>query len=670
MVQYFLQLIKPKLKIIFLAVLFLGIFGLAKSSLAADVVVNQNSVRQRIEGMGGNYAFGMSGTIEGQYTLNNLKPAHARVEMKLTEWEPVNDNSDFNNFNWSVFQNVGRTNSNFIQMQNFKSRNIPIAAAVWNVPDWMVSNPGNTSQRVIPADKYDEAIESIAAYLLYARDQYGVEIQYVSFNEADGGYQIIFSSAQMASFIKKAGARFSALGINTKWLAGDTSNAFTLVNYAAPILQDSVAKQYLGPISFHSWNSWSTTTMESIYNFGKQYNIPVWCMELGTDPAAWQNPSIFPTWNYALNLAKMYHIVLRHSGAVVIDYWEYGDDYPLVSTSGEPYFSYYIVKQIADNFTVGTNIVETSSNDSEVLVLAGKIPADRLAVQLINSGSSKSVNISGLSDASYSLTRTSSGEKMKSIGTYAAANGNLTLTLPASSVSILAGSGLIPPPSTGPVLHLKFDDGSGTAALDSSGNNYNGTLNNGPVWTSGKIGGGLSFDGINDYVKVSYFNESKQELTVAFWYLMKESADDWNSLIGRSYEHGNGWRIFQNKNERNLVFSYIGVDGVKRWILETGNKDLNTWHHIAATFSMSTGKAFLYLNGVQIDSSVDVAEIGNGAEDMHIGGRFGDLTFNGVIDDARVYNRSLSSQEIQALYNLVGGNDTTPPAAPTGLTVQ
>ena len=57
-----------------------------------------------------------------------------------------------------------------------------------------------------------------------------------------------------------------------------------------------------------------------------------------------------------------------------------------------------------------------------------------------------------------------------------------------------------------PVLHYKFDEGTGSTALDSSGNGYNGTLTNGPKYTSnqnGIYGKALSFDGSNDKIDLS-----------------------------------------------------------------------------------------------------------------------------------------------------------------------
>lgn len=55
--------------------------------------------------------------------------------------------------------------------------------------------------------------------------------------------------------------------------------------------------------------------------------------------------------------------------------------------------------------------------------------------------------------------------------------------------------------TTGLVGRWALDATSGTTAIDSSGFNNNGTLVNGPAWNSGgKLGGALSFDGVNDYV--------------------------------------------------------------------------------------------------------------------------------------------------------------------------
>ena len=51
-----------------------------------------------------------------------------------------------------------------------------------------------------------------------------------------------------------------------------------------------------------------------------------------------------------------------------------------------------------------------------------------------------------------------------------------------------------------------MDEGSGTTISDKSGNSNTGTLTNGPTWTTGKYGGALLFDGVNDRVRVNDSN--------------------------------------------------------------------------------------------------------------------------------------------------------------------
>lgn len=61
-------------------------------------------------------------------------------------------------------------------------------------------------------------------------------------------------------------------------------------------------------------------------------------------------------------------------------------------------------------------------------------------------------------------------------------------------------------PTSGLVGHWAFDEGTGTTAADGSGNGRKGTLEYGPTWApSGacRIGGCLSFDGTDDYVRVA-----------------------------------------------------------------------------------------------------------------------------------------------------------------------
>lgn len=101
------------------------------------------------------------------------------------------------------------------------------------------------------------------------------------------------------------------------------------------------------------------------------------------------------------------------------------------------------------------------------------------------------------------------------------------LLLQLHKVSFFLGAGLFLLPNglttgyadaqlqNGLVGFWSFDEGSGTIASDSSGNDNTATLTNGPIWTSGEIGGALSFDGIDDYV--SFASQAQSTMSISAW---------------------------------------------------------------------------------------------------------------------------------------------------------
>ena len=81
----------------------------------------------------------------------------------------------------------------------------------------------------------------------------------------------------------------------------------------------------------------------------------------------------------------------------------------------------------------------------------------------------------------------------------------------------------------------EFEEGGGSTAGDSSGNGNDGTLVNGPVWTSGIIGGALEFDGTDDRVSVPDDGslDISGAITVSIW-LKMDSGVTSQSLVNAS----------------------------------------------------------------------------------------------------------------------------------------
>ncbi|MGG1513828.1 sialidase family protein [Paenibacillus oryzisoli] len=211
-------------------------------------------------------------------------------------------------------------------------------------------------------------------------------------------------------------------------------------------------------------------------------------------------------------------------------------------------------------------------------------------------------------------------------------------------------------PSSAPVGYWKFNETSGTAASDSSGNGHAGTVYNGAVWAAGKAGGGLNFDGTNDYVDVGNkvsLQFGKGDFTAAAW--VKTDTVSGNRFIFWYGDVGTdvpSWWVQMQAGK--LAFQVDGTSAPTGNFVSTDTAvlPLGVWTHIAVTREASIIR--IYVNGVETkgiytSSIPDVTSASNGlviGKDKNGTTRYWD----GMIDEVRVYDRSLSSTEVQALW--------------------
>ena len=108
-----------------------------------------------------------------QFNVDTLPMQHSRVRICLEDWEPDNDDDDPRTFYWPSFYDEGFNQGVFQFMQMAQQQGMILVASIREVPDWIVSNPESSRQRYIPFEMYPEMIESLAAWLLTARDESG-----------------------------------------------------------------------------------------------------------------------------------------------------------------------------------------------------------------------------------------------------------------------------------------------------------------------------------------------------------------------------------------------------------------------------------------------------------------------------------------------------------------
>ena len=392
---------------------------------------------------GGNFINVFSGTKEplepvSIFNLENLDVRSARVRMTLEEWEPVNDDDDPNHFNWDAFQDTDFNHASFQLMQELQGRGTEIIVSTWDVPDWLVANPTKDTKRFIPYELYPEAVELVASWLVIARDQYGVEPDYVSFNEPDVGAYVGIAPFEAVMLIELAGPRFEELGLNTKWLIADTSNIDGSVAYARSVLKNEAIHPYLGVFANHSWDSDSPDSdYLEVREYALENDLEVWCTEAGSHAFSWQTPEKFLTYKYAVELARIYSRVLKLTGTTAILYWEMmGADY-WINDGTHPYPSFHVIRQLGEQISPGSVIVETSNNTDDFYSVAAQAP-DHFTIYMVNTGEQAlTINVEGLPDGVYTHFQTTETELETTVGTYDIPNDTVTLLIPGMSIHVL-----------------------------------------------------------------------------------------------------------------------------------------------------------------------------------------------------------------------------------------
>lgn len=241
--------------------------------------------------------------------------------------------------------------------------------------------------------------------------------------------------------------------------------------------------------------------------------------------------------------------------------------------------------------------------------------------------------------------------------------GDITLTLNAATSTVLSGESTelswSVEDTANLVAHYTFDEGTSTTAGDSSGNSYDGTLTNGPTWTSGTVGSGaLSFDGVDDYVGLPLSGSvaNTNTYTISGWFKggTQVSANEGVPIYAESNSSNNFPRLELGleggSGGRAYVFIRSDSGAGTASIYSSSQFNDSTWHHIALVRSGSASFQ-LFVDGVSQGSSNSTIGATT-VNTIRVAERlrpYDNPNFTGTIDDVRVYSRALSDAEVQAL---------------------
>lgn len=323
-----------------------------------------------------------------------------------------------------------------------------------------------------------------------------------------------------------------------------------------------------------------------------------------------------------------------------------GLNLPSISTSSQ--YSYHCsasstYRNVDSNGWIPINFKAISSGS----------PLGNLSVDPVNNSSTRLYYAYTSDTKQYEITAAMESQKYKLGGSNDAVSND-----GGSKISLLEkGTNLNLDPldygDTSLIGYWPMDEGTGTVAYDMAGSVSSGTWSGTKDGTSGYYSAGKvgtfagHFDGSTNYIISNLFSTITRMGTYSFsaWiYPTNINPADHANIFENSLGSGdrNGMSIYSN----NIRFGYYNGS---TWVGASGPITANTWSYVVGVDTDGTVK--IYINGVlQSGTANPYAYYGDGG--MLLGFSPGSgIYFTGLLDDVRVYNRALSSAEIQAIYN-------------------
>lgn len=203
------------------------------------------------------------------------------------------------------------------------------------------------------------------------------------------------------------------------------------------------------------------------------------------------------------------------------------------------------------------------------------------------------------------------------------------------------------------VLKWGFEERSGSNVRDLSGNGLDGTITNG-----NRVNPGMNYgycldldttDSSNDYVEVGSTSSLKfTKLFTLECYIKYTTFDSYQGIIGRFTTSSGDYKgyLLQMGATTGSIRLHLGtheIDGEDTEITVSSTNTMvsGSWNHIAGIFDGYNQKAYVYVNGVETSSDVDISAINAPTTAKFTAGKttyYGNQYLTAFLDDIRVYN--------------------------------
>lgn len=242
------------------------------------------------------------------------------------------------------------------------------------------------------------------------------------------------------------------------------------------------------------------------------------------------------------------------------------------------------------------------------------------------------------------------------LGRVVVVDGKYTVALDASGTGVTTQHDLIG--------YWRFDESSGTTAIDSSASGLDGTLKgtsgNLPARIEGKFGGALDFAGSgNRHVEIGSDNIVTQlsgETTIAFWTKLPTTSGS-NGFISIGKDSNNRWYVDDDNRNGRVRMWHVEPDVSTGLFFQTATELLtygdDVWQHVV--LSDDGGNTRVYVDGVLRGTYASFDYSGLPSDSvLRLGARFVSNVeaMRGALDDFGIWNTALTAPQATALYSL------------------
>jgi len=208
----------------------------------------------------------------------------------------------------------------------------------------------------------------------------------------------------------------------------------------------------------------------------------------------------------------------------------------------------------------------------------------------------------------------------------------------------------------------RLDETSGSTFSDNSGNGNTLTWQHGDISSDTAAAGNppylnncVTFDGTNDYGQCAgaVVSGATSTMSVSLWFKTTYTGGNMGAIGNFSWGNGRSGFcvIIEAAGTYSVSLNYGKGDGSVATL--TADYDCFTigkWHHLVITFN--SGTAAFYLDGESTGSDTDAGTIAASSQVMQVGReQNGNTVWNGSLDCVAIFDRVLTADEIEFLYN-------------------